>query len=210
MKSSGAVAASRRYVQRARAQATEATASRIADAFLTRLLKEWFDEITLDRVAADAGVTVQTVVRRFGGKDGLLAEAVKVLGARITAHRFAAGGTSDSFVENLVGDYEQTGDAVIRLLALERRHPAVRSVTAFGRREHRRSVERAFAEPLAALGEAACTRALDALVIATDVYVWKLLRRDMRRSVVATMGTMKRLVRATIADFTNANAAGDE
>ena len=58
--------ATRHYAQRARAQATEATARRIVDAFLARLMAQWFDEITLDRVAEDAGVTVQTVVRRFG------------------------------------------------------------------------------------------------------------------------------------------------
>ena len=65
----------RAYQQNARAESTEATGRRIVDAFLHRLMNHWFDEITLDQVAADAGVTVQTVVRRFGGKDGLLAKA---------------------------------------------------------------------------------------------------------------------------------------
>src|SRR6266545_3349860 len=68
MKVDAAAAKPRRYTQGARAQAAEATALRIVDAFLTRLMKQWFDEITLDGVAEDAGVTVQTVVRRFGGK----------------------------------------------------------------------------------------------------------------------------------------------
>ena len=41
--------------------------------------------------------------------------------------------------------------------------------------------------------------ALDALVVATDVYVWKLLRRDMASSPAVTTAIMKRLVGAALA-----------
>lgn len=198
MKAMSAAAKPRRYVQRARAEAAQATARRIIDAFLARLMTQWFDEITLERVAEDAGVTVQTTVRRFGGKDGLLAEAVKVLGTQIVARRAAPAGKVERLVANLVEDYEHTGDAVIRLLALEARHPAVRSVAEFGRREHRRWVATAFAEALGRLPFPARQRALDALVVTTDVYVWKLLRRDMRKSPAATTTTMGALVRAAL------------
>jgi AcrR family transcriptional regulator len=193
--------ASRRYSQVARAQAAEDTARRIVDAFLARLMADWYDDITLDRVAADAGVTVQTVVRRFGGKDGLLANAVNVLAAQINAQRATPPGDVGRLVDNLLGDYEQRGDAVIRLLALEPRHPTVKLVLEFGRGEHRRWVSAAFAEPLGALDPTAREPALDALVVATDIYTWKLLRRDMARSVAATARIMKRMIRATIAEF---------
>jgi AcrR family transcriptional regulator len=198
MKATRAVAKPRRYIQRARAEAAQATARRIIDAFLARLMTEWFDEITLEHVAEDAGVTVQTTVRRFGGKDGLLAEAVKVLGTQIVARRAAPAGTVERVVANLVKDYEHTGDAVIRLLALEARHSAVRSVVEFGRREHRRWVAAAFAEALGGRPFPARRRGLDALVITTDVYVWKLLRRDMRKGLAATTTTMAALVRAAL------------
>src|SRR3974390_2456291 len=118
----------RHYAQCARAQAAEATGRRIVEAFLARLMAQWFDEITLDRVAEDAGVTVQTVVRRFGGKEGLLSGAVQTLADRIHTQRATPPGDIDRLVDNLVGDYEQTGDAVIRLLALEGRHPALQTV----------------------------------------------------------------------------------
>ena len=170
--------ASRRYSQVARAQAAEDTARRIVDAFLAPLMADWYDDITLDRVAADAGVTVQTVVRRFGGKDGLLANAANVLSDQINAQRAAPPGDLGRLVNNLLVDYEQRGDAVIRLLALEPRHPAVKTVLDFGRGEHRRWVSAAFAEPLGALDPATREPALDALVVVTDVYTWKLLRRD--------------------------------
>ena len=41
--------------------------------------EQWYDEITLDRVADEAGVTVQTIVRRFGGKAGLLDKAIHAM-----------------------------------------------------------------------------------------------------------------------------------
>ena len=195
--------ASRSYAQRARAQSTEATGQRIVDAFLARLMQQWFDEITLDHVAGDAGVTVQTVVRRFGGKEGLLTNAVQILAPQIRAQRAAPPGEIDRLVENLVADYEKTGDAVIRLLALEPRYPALKSVLEFGRTEHRRWVSGAFAELLNKLDGTVRQRALDALIIVTDVYTWKLLRRDMARSVRATAATMKNLLQATITEYSN-------
>jgi AcrR family transcriptional regulator len=201
--------ATRRYSQSARAQSAEATGRRIADAFMARLMTHWYDEITLDRVAEDAGVTVQTVVRRFGGKEGLLADAVKTLSDQINARRVNPPGDIGRLADNLIEDYEQTGDAVIRLLALEPRHPALKDVLDFGRGEHRRWVSAAFAAPLSTLGAAARARALDALVVVTDVYAWKLFRRDMGRSVAATATTMKQLIQATMASFSKHKHSGD-
>jgi len=198
----------RPYAQGARALSAEATARRVVDAFLARLSTQWFDEITLDLVAADARVSVQTVVRRFGGKEGLLSSAVKVMGAQITARRAAPAGDVSRLVRNLVEDYERTGDAVIRLLALESRHASLRVVLEYGRGEHRGWVETGFAQALARLDAAARRRAVDSLVVATDVYAWKLLRRDMARSGAATTATMEGMVRATLAEISNASTSG--
>jgi AcrR family transcriptional regulator len=208
MKSSTMRTPRRRYRQAARAQAVEANGQRIVDAFLARLMTQWFDAITLDRVAADAGVTVQTVVRRFGGKEGLLARAVAVLTEQINARRSAPTGDVDRSVRNLIEDYEHTGDAVIRLLALEPRQPALEPVLALGRAEHRRWVAAVFADTLGTIRGAARQRVLDALVVATDVYVWKLLRRDMGRSAAATAATVRQLVDAALAAVADAGEKG--
>ncbi|HWE97230.1 MAG TPA: TetR/AcrR family transcriptional regulator [Tepidisphaeraceae bacterium] len=201
--------ATRRYSQGARAQSALDTARRIVGAFLSLLMTQWFDEITLDRVAADAGVTVQTVVRRFGGKEGLLAASVKTLSGRIHAQRATPQGDIARLAANVIADYEQTGDAVIRLLALEPRHPALKQVLDFGRREHRNWVAAAFSQMLGALHAPARERAIDALVTVTDVYVWKLLRRDMGRSVPAATATLKRLIHATITEFSAKPHSGE-
>ena len=57
--------------------------------------------------------------------------------------------------------------------------PALKPGLEAGRRNHRAGVEAAFAPQLAGFGGAARTRLLTILITATDVYVWKLLRRDM-------------------------------
>src|SRR4051812_42241838 len=100
----------RSYELGARAEAAEENGRRIMDAFLNRLMTQWLDEITLDRVAEDAGVTVQTIIRRFGGKDGLLNAAAGVLGERIHASRETPGGDVGAMIEKLYADYEITGD----------------------------------------------------------------------------------------------------
>jgi AcrR family transcriptional regulator len=195
----------RRYSQRARAQAAADTGRRIVDAFLARLMTQWFDEITLNRVAADAGVTVQTVVRRFGSKEGLLSRAVETLASWIRAQRAAPPGDLDRLIENLIGDYERTGDTIIRLLSLEPRHPSLKTFLDLGRRGHRQWAATAFAELLDQLAPAAARRALDALVISTDVYTWKLLRRDMGHGLPATAATLKALIQGTMLNFQNEN-----
>ena len=197
--------ATRRYTQTVRAVSAQATGKQILDAFLARLMTQWFDEITLDSIAEDAGVTVQTILRRFGGKEGLLENAVKILAVQIRARRGPATADIESLVHRVIEDYETTGDAVIGLLALEPRHPALKEVLDFGRGEHRQWTSMAFAEVLGKFDAAARNAALDALVVVMDVYTWKLLRRDMRRSVAATATVMKKLIRATIAEFNEPN-----
>ncbi|MGQ0637018.1 MAG: TetR/AcrR family transcriptional regulator [Planctomycetaceae bacterium] len=189
----------RLYRQTARAESAAATGRRIIEAFLERLREQWYDEITLDCVAADAGVTVQTVVRRFGGKAGLLAEAVQVMIRLGKERRATVPGDLDQLVKHLIDDYEHLGDTIIRLLALEDRHPVLKEQLELGRRKHRNWVAKAFADDLSALEPKARQVVLDALVVATDVYVWKLLRRDMARSIAATEATMKHMIRSAVA-----------
>jgi AcrR family transcriptional regulator len=165
---------------------------------LTRLGEQWYDEVTLDQVAGDAGVTVQTVVRRFGGKAGLLAEAIRAMIRRAEERRATPPGDPQRLVGNLVGDYEESGDTIIRLLAVEERHAALHEHLTLGRRRHREWIARMFEDDLNKLGEKARQAALDALVVATDVYTWKLIRRDMGRGVAATRDTITGMIRATL------------
>ncbi len=196
MKSSNAVR--RPYRQTARALATEQTGARILDAFERRIRESWFDEITLEQVAQDAGVTVQTVIRRFGGKDGLLEAAWQRLEEEIRERRQAPAGDVRSAVRAIVEDYEHVGDLVMRALAQEERQPAFKATNDIGRAHHRGWIEAAFAPWLAGQPRETQQRRVDALVAATDVYLWRLVRRDMGRSTRHVEAVMLDLVRGVI------------
>ena len=147
-------------------------------------------------------MAVPTVVRRFGGKDGLLTAVLPVLTAQVGERRASPPGDIDTAVDRLIADYEQVGDSIIRVLAIESRYPVVEALTSHGRRQHRQWVASVFADSLSALKGGALERALDALVVATDVYTWKLLRRDMQRSLKDSARTIKGLVVAATDAFT--------
>jgi AcrR family transcriptional regulator len=170
----------RPYRMTARAEATAATAKRILDATTALWMERWYDEIRLEDVAARAGVSVQTVIRRFGGRDRLARAAIDHANATIARFREPTlDGGAASAARAVFDDYERWGDAVMRLLAQEERFPVLRSMADDGRRMHREWVERTFAETLDRLPAAERRRRAAALLAATDVYVWKLLRRDL-------------------------------
>ncbi|HYE46903.1 MAG TPA: TetR/AcrR family transcriptional regulator [Caulobacter sp.] len=190
----------RPYRQGARALAAEATAERILQAFMARLREQWFEEITLEAVAQDAEVTLQTVIRRFGGKPGLLEAATLRLNDEIIARRGVPAGDIDAAVEVLAEDYEAVGDFVWRIVAQERRYPALQTVTKVGRSEHRAWLAAVFAPALEGLSPDRARVRLDGLVAATDLYLWVLIRRDMGRPLEAFRTHARALIRAVLAD----------
>jgi AcrR family transcriptional regulator len=190
----------RPYHQTARAAAAAANAQRILDAFRARLERQWFDEIRLEDVAQEAGVTVQTVIRRFGGKDGLLDATASLIGQEVMATRATPDGDAASIVRALIEDYEVTGDLILRLLGQEDRFPPLHRLTDLGRSGHRKWVAEVFDSSLAGLPPSTAQRRLDALVVATDLYVWKLIRRDMRRPLSELQALMERLIQSALTD----------
>lgn len=187
-------AEARPYRQIARAAATLETRRRIVTAFSDALIAKWLDDITLDDVARAAGTTRQTLIRLFGGKEDLLRAVAETMKDEIETRRSVPPGASPRAVAHaLVQDYEVAGDVVVRLLAQEQRHPDLTTLLNLGRSYHRAWVTATFAHRLRALAEPDRERRLTQLVVTTDVYVWRLLRRDMRMDV--------RAVTALVADM---------
>ena len=135
-----------------RAQSTERTRAAILDAATRIFWEEPSRELTLDAIAREAGVTVQTVIRHFGGRDGVFEAAVQREMGRVKDERDpAAVSTPAEAVRQLVAHYERTGDHAIRLLAEEHRSPTVASLTAQGRAWHRSWCEQVFATTLSTI-----------------------------------------------------------
>lgn len=169
------------YVQKSRAAATQTLRQAVSAAFYDFLLVRWVDEITLDAVAAASGTTRRTVIRLFGDKEGVLKAAIGLLRSegrsRFVLPKDVKG---DAAVRALVEHYEVVGDVVLRLLAQEDLHLALRQAMDHGREEHRAWLLERFAAELGGQGRNGGKFAQ--LVIATDVYAWKLLRRDLRKT----------------------------
>jgi AcrR family transcriptional regulator len=159
----------------ARAEAAERTRDRILAAATELAGERFLDEISLEDIAARAGVATRTVIRRFGNRANLVAAAFDQANAQVSDRRDETlpGDVADA-VEALFDDYERWGDALLMLLAQERRHVELKPLLDEGRELHRKWVERVF------LLRDELHRAQ--LVAVTDVYVWKLLRRDSKLS----------------------------
>ncbi len=169
----------RPYTMRARAEAVEATRDRIARAAMARFLAQLYDDVTIAAVAADAGVSAQTVLNHFESKEGLFTAAAArfsadLAGAREQSQPQDAAGA----VASLMDQFEASGDGNVRLALLDERIPAVKAALDDGRSFHQEFLADVFADRLPR-SAAERRRALAALHAATDVYPWKLLRRDL-------------------------------
>ncbi len=163
----------------ARAESAAATGERILDAAVEVFWEQPTDRVSLDDVARRAGVAVQTVIRRFGGKDGLLTAAAEREATRVRVQRDQApAGDVRGAVRVLVEHYEELGERVLTLLAEERRVPGLREVAGRGRLLHRQWCERVFAASLLPRSGVERQRRLAQFVAVCDVYTWKLLRLD--------------------------------
>ena len=172
-----------------RAAAAEATRERIVAAAADLFLERWYDDVTIAAIAERAGVSGQTVINHFGGKEQLAAAAHQRLSEGIVSLRYTPkAGDIPALVGAVVDDYETTGDAVVRLLALEEKVPSLQPLLAKGRESHREWVGAMFGAP----------ELLPELIVATDVYTWKLLRRDQGLSRDETVAAMLRIVQALL------------
>jgi AcrR family transcriptional regulator len=168
----------RRYMMRARADATTETRRRILRAVFDLAMEKVSFEIVLDDVASRAGVSVQTILRHFGSREGLFDSAESFAIEQVEEERAAPAGDVDTALRTVFDHYERRGDVVLRFLGQEHWDDRARRVNDRGRQEHRRWVEAVFAPQLAGLSAGEAEALTDVLVVATDVYTWKLLRRD--------------------------------
>ena len=191
----GAGGGTRSYRMSARAHAAQATADSVLDEAVQLFTEKPYEDVTLDEVAARAGVTKRTVMRRFRSKDQLFVTAMMRAAEEMMRQRDQAPvGDVPGAVANVVEHYERWGTNRLRLLSQEDRIGVVAELVRGGRAFHRAWVERTFAPQLAGLRGPARKRRVAALVAATDVYTWKLLRLDLGLSRAETERTLVELI----------------
>jgi AcrR family transcriptional regulator len=165
----------------ARSDGAAATRERLLAAAWRHFATRPYENVRLSEIAAEAEVTPQTLHTNFGSKEQLFTAVALRWGRQEMARRDEAPvGEVCEAIEILFDRYEANGNTVLRMLSEEERIPAVRRITDAGRAYHRDWAARTFQPLLHGLRGRSRERRLAAIVIATDLLVWKLLRRDMQ------------------------------
>ena len=188
----------REYRMTLRASAKAETERRILEAAERFFLHAPYPEVRVEDIAAAAEVSAPTVTHRFGSKEALMAAVARSGLERVRQQRREAPvGNLAGAIANLIEHYELWGDSVMHLLSQETAVPVIREVTDAGRAFHVTWVEGTFAPWLSHLGTER-QRRLSQLVALMDVYVWKVLRRDLALSQAETELAMREMVSALL------------
>jgi AcrR family transcriptional regulator len=190
--------AKRSYDMTARAAQAQATKARIRACAVGLFCTRPAEEFTLDEVARQAETTVQTVLRIFGSKDELIYQALEDMAAGGVFLKPTAPGDINGAVGSFFDIYETVGDLVIDRLGEERRRPALKATLDQGRENHRDGVKTVFAPLLERVHGAERAQRLTMLIVMTDVYVWKLLRRDIKMKRSAAEAMVARMIRSVL------------
>jgi len=182
----------RSYTMKTRAAKASATKARILAAATELFVERTLDGLTLEEVAQRAGTTVRTVLRDFASKEALLAATAAA--AQRPGHGAASPGDIAATAKALCADYEQIGDTIIHRLADEHRVPALKPALEAGRSAHRQWVDSVFAPFLDRLSGVERAQLRAALLVVTDVYSWKLLRRDLGLGRSATEAVLRQML----------------
>src|SRR5262245_30389552 len=166
------------YTMVARADTVSATRERIVRAALKLALEQNYEDVTLVAIAREARVSHQTVLNHFASKENVATAAAERLSRQPQSARDkAVPGDPARAITILVGEYERFGDPSARWAMASERLGSLASLLDDARAGHRAWLERIFAGGLPR-PPAARRHAVNALHAATDVYTWKLLRRD--------------------------------
>jgi AcrR family transcriptional regulator len=186
----------RPYLQFARQKQTDSNTARIVEAAISIVgSARRLSEITLEGIAAQSGLTVRTVLRRFGSRDGVLQAAFSRLSEKLKRDRPSTPpGNIAAALGSLLHQYEENGDLIIKALDQEHELPLLHQLMEYGRAQHRGWIIEVFAPYLTRLPRVHREQRIIDLYAATDVYLWKLFRRDLRIGKKATAEAFRHLV----------------
>lgn len=195
----------RPYKQVARARAQERTRETLLQAASEEVERDGWRQASLEAVAERAGVTKQTALRHFGSKQGLLDAVLHRTSMIVVKERGQAPvGDIPGAVANLVRHYERYGDtvvrllpykdAVVRVLGSDHHVPLLRRATDRGQEVHAEWVLRTFEPQLSLLDGKEREQRMAQLMAVCDVYMWKVMRRELGLSVEQTETALIELI----------------
>lgn len=171
----------RPYKMTNRADQAAATRKRILESAIEISIEHPGELYTLEDIALSASTSVRTILRNFGSKDGLQLAAFALTtnsGEKRGHGKPADPGDVEGNIRVLIHDYEEIGDMVVTQIAEEHKVAGLKEALTIGRKNHREWVKDTFRPQLDRLTDDKREQTILSLIAATDVYVWKLLRRD--------------------------------
>lgn len=193
--------ARRVYRQGLRAELAAHTAESILDAAQQLVGELWLDELTLEHIAARAGVTVKTVMRRFGSRDGVIQAMIDRFDEQLRQQRLPLPDSGDihGAVTILVDYMEEWGEFALRLMSQQQRYEFMDRIVKRGLSDHRRWILAALKPQLDHFPPDQREKIVLELVHNSGGPTWKFFRRDLGYSRRRTEQAMEDLLRAILA-----------
>jgi AcrR family transcriptional regulator len=165
-----------------------------------------YHEITLEKIADRAGVTVRTILRKFESKEGLFVAGIEHEEASsiLSRNEDPSKPISETLV-SLLNEYEQMGDASIRTIMASDSVPVAKKILEKGRIVHKAWCENIFSAYLPPKNSPNYSIQLHAFIAATEFYLWKLLRRDIGLSLKETLTVFQNMIEGLILRYTLKN-----
>lgn len=180
----------------------ELTHQRILDAVRNLSLDFWLDEITLNMIADQANVSVQTLFRHFDSRHELIEKSVEHFIQVLQDNGSESQAVSvQSIVDNLLNKYEQSGNWIFRLQSQEKRFPGLTKWNQMWQEIRREWVQYNFMVYLQALSDTNHRELEDLLIGLTDVHFWKAYRHDLGKSLEETRQIWVRVLRAVLLSY---------
>lgn len=171
-----------------RSAAAAQTGTKILDITADLWLRYPLADLTLEKVAEESGVTIRTILRKFCSRDGLLEACIEhYASAHMSQRQLDVDGDIRKALTILLDEYEVMGDAVFRTIQIQDDLAIAKKVLEEGRRTHRAWCARVFQPFLPEAASSDYETCLLAFISATEVYLWKLLRRDLGLSYSQTL-----------------------
>jgi AcrR family transcriptional regulator len=184
------MAATRSYTKVARAETEQRTRAALLDAGQRLFFERGWEATSLGAVAAEAGVTKQTLLRHFGSKEGLLDQAFASGFENVRDQRWDVPGDDvERAVDNLLDHYEAVGDRALKIDSMAAAE-AVAGWVQRARELHYDWVDHAFSAFLRGGSSRVRSRRRAALIALCDVHTWQLLSDHLglgRAEVRATL-----------------------
>jgi AcrR family transcriptional regulator len=171
------------------------------------MVKGAFDDVTLARVAEEAGVSLKTVTRQFGTKEELIRSTMTMARGVEEGRRVVRPGDLGAVVEILSGRYDEMAGTIYRMGEAELRWPWLSEWIQMARESHLAWLEAAFA-PWMPPDDAVRGRRVACLFVATEVRSWWTLRNRLGHSRESAADVMRATLEALVARWATEDALG--